>query len=92
MTCQGVGPLKITHVLALVSLATFASVLVVSSAPPAGAARIVRIGMVANTNGTADRSFNEMAYGGVQHRGAAKLGRGIQVVSSPTPCVLRAVA
>jgi basic membrane protein A len=79
-----VGPLKTTHVLALVSLATLTSVVVVSNAPPASAARIIRIGMVANTNGTADRSFNEMAQGGVQ-AAKWKLGARIQVVSSPSP-------
>jgi basic membrane protein A len=80
---EGVGPLKITSVVALVAVATFSFTGAVSQPPPAAAARSLRIGMVANTDGVADRSFNELAETGVR-TAAARLGASIAVTASPT--------
>jgi basic membrane protein A len=78
-----VGPLKTTFALALVALATFSFMSGVSQTPSAAASGTLRIGMVANTYGVADRSFNELAAAGVK-AAAAKLGASIAVTASPT--------
>lgn len=70
---------RLTYALALVA------VLVAPLAANAGAcaAAPLRIGMVANTDGVYDRSFNELAYAGVR-TAALKLGAAIDVRASPT--------
>jgi basic membrane protein A and related proteins len=77
-----VGPLKITF--ALVALATFLFTPAISQPASAVAARTLRIGMVANTNGVGDRSFNELAQAGVR-AAAVRLGASIAVTASPSP-------
>jgi basic membrane protein A and related proteins len=56
---------------------------VTASATPADAAAPLRIGMVADTNGVFDRSFNQLAYAGVRSA-ALRLGASIDVRASPT--------
>ena len=67
------------HALAL--LAAF--VAPATSAAAASASAPLRIGMVADSNGVYDRSFNELAYAGVR-MAALKLGAFIDVRASPT--------
>jgi basic membrane protein A len=62
----------------LVALCILATV-----APAASAAAPFRIGMVADTNGVFDRSFNQFAYAGVS-TAAIRLGASISVLASPT--------
>jgi basic membrane protein A len=71
--------LKITHAFLLIA------VLVTPSAGAAAtrAATPLRIGMVADTDGVYDRSFNQLAYAGVR-TAALKLGASIDVRASPT--------
>ena len=71
--------LTITHALALLA----ALVAPATSAATASASAPLRIGMVADTNGVYDRSFNELAYAGVR-TAALKLGAFIDVRASPT--------
>ena len=71
--------LKTPH--ALVLLVALAAVLV--GAPTASASPPMRIGMVADTNGVFDRSFNELAYAGVRSA-ALRLGASIDVRASPS--------
>jgi basic membrane protein A len=54
-----------------------------AAAPTAGAAAPFRIGMVADTNGVFDRSFNQFAYAGVS-TAALRLGSSISVLASPS--------
>jgi len=66
-----------------VLVALVALVALGSSASATGAAAPMRIGMVADTNGVNDRSFNQMAYAGVS-TAALKLGASILVLASPS--------
>jgi basic membrane protein A len=74
-----VSRLTITSALALLA----ALVAPAASAATASASAPLRIGMVADTNGVYDRSFNEHAYAGVR-TAALKLGAAIDVRASPT--------
>jgi basic membrane protein A len=70
---------RIAH--ALVALVVL--VAAAASATPGTAAEPLRIGMVADTNGVFDRSFNQLAYAGVRSA-ALRLGARIDVRASPT--------
>lgn len=67
------------------SIVLLAAVTAVASTggAPARAATPMRIGMVADTNGVFDRSFNQLAYAGVR-TAALRLGASIDVRASPT--------
>lgn len=65
----------------LVLAAVFAAC--ASTVSPADAAGPFRIGMVADTNGVRDRSFNQLAYAGVS-TAALRLGASILVLASPS--------
>ena len=54
-----------------------------SAVAPAGASGPFRIGMVADTNGVYDHSFNQLAYAGVS-TAALRLGANILVLASPS--------
>jgi basic membrane protein A and related proteins len=70
---------RIIHALVLLAALCAAT----ASATPASAAAPLRIGMVADTNGVFDRSFNQFAYAGVRSA-ALRLGASIDVRASPT--------
>jgi basic membrane protein A and related proteins len=70
---------RITRALVLLAALCAAT----ASAPPANATAPLRIGMVADTNGVFDRSFNQLAYAGVRSA-ALRLGAGIDVRASPS--------
>ena len=59
--------------------------------PPRARPRPFRIGMVADTNGVCDRSFNQLAYAGVQHGCAAARGQHPVVLASPSVALVRVV-
>jgi basic membrane protein A len=79
MSRPDVRRLKITRVLVLLG----ALVVCGSIASPASPAGPFRIGMVADTTGVYDRSFNQLAYAGVS-TAALRLGANILVLASPS--------